>query len=222
MSASPKGTVKNNVISQRANQLSPSGIRKFFDLLASMEGVISLGVGEPDYATPWRIREAAIYSVEKGDTMYTSNSGMPELRNGLSRYLASNYHVEYDPARELLVTVGVSEALDLAMRAIINPGDEVIVPDPCYVAYDACVLLAGGVPVKVPTFEKTNFELIAAEIESRLTRRTKAILLGETNSFDKDFYFRHDYEAFGFKRLDYEYLSPEDGGVLLKSHYSRL
>ncbi len=178
MAASPKHSVKSNLISQRANQLSPSGIRKFFDLLASIEGVISLGVGEPDYATPWRIREAAIYSMEKGDTMYTSNSGMPELRNELSRYLASNYQVEYHPAGELLVTVGVSEALDLAMRAVINPGDEVIVPDPCYVAYEACVLLAGGVPVKVPTWEKTNFELSAVEIESRLSVRTKAILLG--------------------------------------------
>src|ERR1035437_9269152 len=167
-----KLTVKSNLISQRANQLAPSGIRKSFDLLASIEGVISLGVGEPDYATPWRIREAAIYSMEKGHTMYTSNSGMPELRNELGRFLASNYQVKYDPAGELLVTVGVSEALDLAMRATINPGDEVIVPDPCYVAYDACVLLAGGVPVKVPTYEKSNFELSAAEIESRLTART--------------------------------------------------
>lgn len=178
MAANPYIHSKNSLISERANRLSPSGIRKFFDLLASIEGVISLGVGEPDYATPWRIREAAIYSVEKGDTMYTSNSGIPELRGGLSRYLASNYGVEYDPHGELLVTVGVSEALDLAMRAVINPGDEVIVPDPCYVAYDASVLLSGGVPVKVPTFEKTNFELVASEIESRITGRTKAILLG--------------------------------------------
>ena len=177
MPTNPK-PAKNNLISQRANQLSPSGIRKFFDLLASIEGVISLGVGEPDYATPWRIREAAIYSMEKGDTMYTSNSGMPELRNELSLYLASRYGVEYNPLGELLVTVGVSEALDLAMRAVINPGDEVLVPDPCYVAYDACVILAGGVPVKIPTFEDSAFELSASEIESRITAKTKAILLG--------------------------------------------
>lgn len=178
MPSNKKSPVKTNLISERANQLKPSGIRKFFDLLASIEDVISLGVGEPDYATPWRIRESAIYSVEKGNTMYTSNSGMPELRNELSRYLAENYSVEYNPSGELLVTVGVSEALDLAMRAVINPGDEVIVPDPCYVAYDASVLLSGGIPVKVPTFEKSKFELIASEIEAKITRRTKAILLG--------------------------------------------
>lgn len=169
---------QSSYISNRANQLSPSGIRKFFDLLATMEGVISLGVGEPDYATPWRIREAAIYSLEKGDTMYTSNSGMLELRQELSRYLKDNYKVGYDSGNELLVTVGVSEALDLALRATVNPGDEVIIPDPCYVAYDACVTLAGGVAVKVPTYEKYDFELRAADIESRITKRTKAVLLG--------------------------------------------
>ena len=178
MSASPKVPVKESRVSQRANQISPSGIRKFFDLLASMEGVISLGVGEPDYATPWGIREAAIHSLEKGNTMYTSNSGMLELRQELSRCLKDNYQAEYDPKDELLITVGVSEALDLALRATVDPGDEVIMPDPCYVAYDACVTLAGGIPVKVPTYEKSNFELNGADIESRITERTKAILLG--------------------------------------------
>ena len=165
-------------ISQRTNQLSPSGIRKFFDLLESIKGVISLGVGEPDFATPWHISEAAIYSLEKGMTMYTSNSGMPELRQGLSRYLQSNYGLEYDPDSELLITVGVSEALDLVMRALINPGDEVIMPDPCYVAYDSCVILAEGVPVRVPTHQKHNFELNADDVEARITPKTKAILLG--------------------------------------------
>ena len=165
-------------ISQRANQISPSGIRRFFDLLASMEGVISLGVGEPDYATPWHIREAAIYSLEKGYTMYTSNSGMPELRQELSGYLRSNYGLEYNPDTELLITVGVSEALDLAMRALINPGDEVIMPDPGYVAYDSCVILAEGVPVRVPTSQKNNFELSADDVEARITTKTKAILIG--------------------------------------------
>ena len=121
-------------ISQRVGQISPSGIRKFFDLLATMEGVISLGVGEPDFATPWHIREQAIYSLEKGQTMYTSNLGMPELRQELARYLEATYKLEYDPDTELLITVGVSEALDLAMRAVVNPGDEVIMPDPCYVS----------------------------------------------------------------------------------------
>ncbi|MEA2085978.1 MAG: aminotransferase class I/II-fold pyridoxal phosphate-dependent enzyme [Chloroflexota bacterium] len=164
--------------SKRVNQLVPSGIRKFFDLLASIEGVISLGIGEPDFATPWHIREAAIQSIEKGYTMYTSNSGIPELREELSRYLKANYSLEYDPGAELLITVGVSEAMDLVMRAIINPGDEVIMPDPCYVAYSASVILAGGTPVMVPTDEENSFEVSAADIETRVTPRTKAILIG--------------------------------------------
>ncbi|MBA7617797.1 MAG: aminotransferase class I/II-fold pyridoxal phosphate-dependent enzyme [Calditrichaeota bacterium] len=166
------------IISQNVNRLSPSGIRKFFDLLASMEGVISLGVGEPDYPTPWHIREAGIQAVEKGYTHYTSNSGMPELRQELSRYLRESYDVEYNPDSELLITIGVSEALDLAMRAILNPGDEIIMPDPRYVAYDSCVLLAGGEPISVPTRQENNFELSAADVEARITDRTKAILIG--------------------------------------------
>lgn len=180
MSVSRVGKRKkpHKVISERVNRLSPSGIRKFFDLLASMEGVISLGVGEPDYATPWHICEAAISSLEKGYTMYTSNSGMPELRQELSRYLKDSYDVIYDPNSELLITVGVSEALDLAMRAIINPGDEVIMSDPCYVAYEPSVILAGGEPVRVPTNQESGFGLDAAEIEARITGKTKAILIG--------------------------------------------
>ena len=165
-------------ISRRANQISPSGIRKFFDLLASIEGVISLGVGEPDFATPWHICEAAIESLEKGQTMYTSNLGMPELRQELSRYLKSNYALEYDPNNQLLITVGSSEALDLTMRAILNPGDEIIMSDPCYVAYTPCVILAGGKPVMVPTSAENNFEISAGDIEARVTNRTRAILIG--------------------------------------------
>jgi len=165
-------------ISRRLKQVSPSGIRKFFDLLASMEGVISLGVGEPDYTTPWHIREAAIQSLEKGHTMYTSNSGMLELRKELSRHLKDNHNLKYDPINELLITVGVSEALDLAMRAILNPGDEVIIPDPCYVSYPPCVILAGGKAVMVPTSEENSFEISAADVEARVTHRTKAILIG--------------------------------------------
>lgn len=169
---------RSGQLSDRVRRVSPSGIRKFFDLLASMEGVISLGVGEPDYTTPWHIREAAIYSIEKGYTMYTSNLGMPELRQGLSRYLNNNYNINYDPDCELLISVGVSEALDLAMRAIINPGDEVIMPDPCYVSYDACTILAGGIPIRIPTNEGNGFEIEAGDIESKITDNTKAILLG--------------------------------------------
>ncbi|MFC2067478.1 aminotransferase class I/II-fold pyridoxal phosphate-dependent enzyme [Chloroflexota bacterium] len=164
--------------SERVGLVSPSGIRKYFDLIASMEGVISLGVGEPDFVTPWHIREAAIYSLEKGCTMYTSNSGMPELRQELSQYLKNNYTLDYKHDSELLITVGVSEALDLATRAILNPGDEVIVPDPCYVSYRACVIMAGGTPISVPTSEINDFEVSAADIEACITTNTKAILFG--------------------------------------------
>jgi aminotransferase len=166
------------VSSQIVNKITPSGIRRFFDLVASTEGAISLGVGEPDFATPWHIREAAIYSLEKGYTMYTSNLGMPELRRELARYLKDSQGLDYDPDSELLITVGVSEGLDLASRAILDPGDEVIMPDPCYVSYNSCAVLAGGKPIMVPTSEKNNFEISAADIEAQVSDKTKAIMLG--------------------------------------------
>ena len=178
ISSRNKQRTYRSFLSSRVGQISPSGIRKFFDLLSSMEGVISLGVGEPDFSTPWHISEAAIHSLERGYTMYTSNLGMPELRQELSRYLRNSYNLEYDPNGELLITVGVSEALDLVTRAIIDRGDEVIMPDPHYVSYDACVILAGGQPVKVPTSQEDNFEISAAEIEAHITDKTKAILIG--------------------------------------------
>ncbi len=168
----------NKIISDRTNRLSPSGIRKFFDLLAGMEGVISLGIGEPDYATPWHISEAAVKSLERGYTMYTSNSGIPELRELTAKHLKERYKVDYNPYGEILITVGVSEALDLAMRAILNPGDEVIMTDPHYVAYSASVILAEGEPVMVPTFPGNNFALEAADIEPKITKKTRAILIG--------------------------------------------
>ncbi|MDD5127627.1 MAG: aminotransferase class I/II-fold pyridoxal phosphate-dependent enzyme [Dehalococcoidales bacterium] len=169
---------QRRLLSERVNRLTPSGIRRFFDLIASMEGVISLGVGEPDFTTPLSIREAAINSIEKGFTHYTSNSGMPELRRDLAAHLGSKYNVNYDPMGEMLITVGVSEALDLVMRSILNPGDEVIMPDPAFGAYAACVLMAGGEAVKVPTYERDDFEIGGADIASRITERTKAILIG--------------------------------------------
>ncbi len=162
----------------RLDKVPPSGIRKFFDLLAGMEGVISMGVGEPDFSTPWTITEAAIRSLEDGVTMYTSNAGMPELRRELSAYLARTYGVSYDPDTELLITNGVSEGLDLAARAILDPGDEVIMPDPGYVAYPAAVLLADGVPVQVPTSCDDAFRLSAKDVDAAVTPRTKAILIG--------------------------------------------
>jgi aminotransferase len=162
----------------RLDKVPPSGIRKFFDLIAGMEGVISMGVGEPDFSTPWNITEAAIRSLEQGFTMYTSNAGMPELRKELAAYLKRTYGLEYDPNTELLITNGVSEGLDLAVRAILDPGEEVIMPDPGYVAYPAAVLLADGVPVQVPTHSENGFRLSATDVRDAVTSRTKAILIG--------------------------------------------
>jgi len=169
---------RDSLISQKVATLPPSGIRKFFDLLSSVEDVISLSIGEPDFVTPWHVREAGIYSLEKGYTMYTSNSGMPELRQELAHYLELRYGVSYHPEHEILITTGSSEGLDLALRAIINPGDEVIIPDPCYVAYPADIILAGGVPILVPTNEENNFVIRTTDIEARITKQTKAILIG--------------------------------------------
>lgn len=166
------------LISKRVSQLAPSGIRRFFDLLSSLEGVISLGVGEPDFVTPWHIREAAIYALEKGRTMYTSNAGMPELRQALAQDMEDRYGLSYEPDRQIVITVGVSEALDLAMRAILDPDDEVLIPDPSYVAYSPCVLLTGGRPVLVSTNLENEFKLRPQDVEQRITGRTKAILVG--------------------------------------------
>ena len=168
---------KREYISQKARDISPSGIRKYFDLLSSIDGAISLGVGEPDFVTPWPMREAGIMAIEKGFTMYTSNRGIPELREAVAKYHKKFYKLNYDPKSEILITTGSSEALDLAFRAIIDPGDEVIMSDPHYVAYPVCVSLTGGVPVPVPTYEKNNFELMPADIRKKLTPRTKTILL---------------------------------------------
>ena len=169
---------KRNVISKQVRDISPSGIRKFFDILASLEGVISLGVGEPDFVTPWHIREAGIYSLEKGHTSYTSNYGMLELREEIARYLNSRYGLIYDPQNEILITVGVSEGLDLAMRAILDPGDEVIGHEPVYVSYKPCTTLAGGKFIPVPTAVENEFQVNADDIEKRVTSRTKALMLG--------------------------------------------
>ncbi|MDP2937040.1 MAG: aminotransferase class I/II-fold pyridoxal phosphate-dependent enzyme [Dehalococcoidia bacterium] len=173
---------RNRGLSQKVAQIPPSGIRKFFDLLSSIDDVISLGVGEPDFVTPWHIREAAIYSVEKGRTSYTSNYGLLDLRYELARHLERRYGLDYDPQSELLITVGVSEAMDLAMRAILNPGDEVIIPEPTYVSYVPCTVLAGGTPVPVPTNMADNFQLAPAELAARITPRTRAIVLGYPNN----------------------------------------
>lgn len=165
-------------LSKTALEVPFSGIRRFFDIAASMQDVVSLGVGEPDFVTPWSVREAAIYSLERGQTTYTSNYGLLELRKEISRYLNKRYKVEYNPEGEILVTVGVSEGLDLAMRVLLNPGDEVLIPEPCYVSYRPCVSLAGGVPIGVETRSDAKFTVTAEQLKAACTERTKAILLG--------------------------------------------
>jgi len=165
-------------ISQFARVLKPSGIRKYFDLAQSMSGVISLGVGEPDYTSPWRVRQAAIKSLEMGQTAYTSNSGMLELRKSVCKKTEEETGICYDPYSEVFITVGVSEGLDTAFRAMINPGDEVLVPDPHYVSYDACAFLAGGTPIYVPTVEQDNFEISYDLLKKYLSPKTKLLVMG--------------------------------------------
>jgi len=155
----------------------PSGIRKFFDIVASVKDVISLGVGEPDYDTPWRVSEACIYSLERGETHYTSNYGTIELREAVAEYLQQREGLIYNPKNQILITVGVSEGLDLALRAILNPGDEVIVPEPSYVSYKPCISFAGGVPVPVPSYMDAEFAVDPNAIAEAVSDKTKAILL---------------------------------------------
>jgi len=169
-------------ISRVVEALPPSGIRRFFDIVSQMQDVISLGVGEPDFVTPWRIRDAAIYSIERGYTQYTSNWGLLELRQEIARLLERRYGVSYRPDGEILVTVGVSEALDLALRAILNPGDEVLIPEPCYVSYSPGALLAGGVPVAVGSDAGTGFRVRMDALEAAVTPRTRAVLINYPNN----------------------------------------
>jgi aminotransferase len=169
-------------IANRVQQIPPSGIRRFFDIAATMDDVISLGIGEPDFVTPQTVLDAGMASLRAGHTHYTSNNGTIELRNGISRHLKRLYNVEYDPALELVITVGVSEAMYLALTAILNPGDEVIVPQPCFVSYTAEVSLAGGTPVPIATRVENNFQVTAEEVERAITRHTKALLIGYPNN----------------------------------------
>src|SRR5581483_6190253 len=169
-------------VSKRVDAVPPSGIRRFFDIAATMEDVISLGIGEPDFVTPSRVLNAGIESLRRGETHYTSNSGTIELREALVGYLKRLYGIEYDPEHELLITVGVSEALYLAMTAVLDPGDEVIVPEPCFVSYMPEVTFAGGTPIRVPTYAKDDFQVTAATIEAAITPRTKALLIGYPNN----------------------------------------
>ena len=169
-------------LSKRVSGLKPSGIRKFFDIAATMKEVISLGVGEPDFTTPRPILEAGVRSLRAGQTHYTSNAGKFELRQAVADHLKRLYEVRYDPEHEIIITVGVSEALYLVMNALLDPGDEVIIPTPCFVSYQAEVLLAGGVPVEIPSCPEDNFQLDPEKIRRAITRRTKVIFIGYPNN----------------------------------------
>lgn len=169
-------------ISPVVQAIPPSGIRRFFDIAAEMEDVISLGVGEPDFVTPWSIRESCVYGLEQGYTSYTANRGLLELRGEICALQKRNFNIDYDPKTNVLVTVGVSEALDIAMRAILTPGDEILIPEPCYVSYKACASLAGAVPVAVPAKIENNFSITPADLEAHVTNKTKALLIGYPNN----------------------------------------
>jgi len=169
---------RRKLISRRVAEVPPSGIRRFFDIAATMPDVISLGIGEPDFITPLPIRQAGIASLERGETHYTSNAGLLELRDAIAAHLHERYGVVYNPATEILITVGVSEGLYLSLTAVIDPGDEVLVPEPCFVSYQPEVIFAGGVPISIPTYAEQHFQITAAQLREAITQRTKALLLG--------------------------------------------
>ena len=175
--------------------LKPSGIRKFFDIVNEMDDAISLGVGEPDFDTPWHIRDEGIYSLEKGRTFYTSNAGLKELKEEISKYLKRKQGVTYDPVDEVLITVGGSEAIDIGLRAVLNPGEEVLIPQPSYVSYEPCVILAGGVPVIIELKGENEFRLTAQELEDAITDKTKVLVLPFPNNPTGAIMEREDLEA---------------------------
>jgi aminotransferase len=197
-------------VSQRARIIPPSGIRKFFDIALMMENVISLGVGEPDFNTPWHICEAGIYSIEQGNTSYTSNKGLQQLREALSRYLDQQYRIQYDPNSEIIITTGVSEALDVAIRTVVDPGDEVLIAEPCYVSYPPCVTLAGGKPVPVPCKEEDRFKLSPEALAERVTNRTKALVINFPNNPTGGIMGRGDLEAISDIVIDHDLVLISD------------
>ena len=184
-----------NPLSDKIVSIPPSGIRKFFDIVSEMPDAISLGVGEPDFDTPWHIREEGIYSLEKGRTFYTSNSGLKELREEIVRYLERRIHVSYDPLREVLITVGGSEGIDAAFRAMLNPGDEVLIPQPSYVSYEPCAVLADGVPVIIELKEENEFRLTKEELLAAITDKTKILVLPFPNNPTGAIMEKEDLEA---------------------------
>lgn len=182
-------------LSDKVIKMKPSGIRKFFDIVSEMPDAISLGVGEPDFDTPWNVREEGIYSLEKGRTFYTSNAGLLELRQAICDYTDRRFHVAYNPKNEVLLTVGGSEGIDVALRAMLNPGDEVIIPEPCFVSYVPCVELADGVPVTISLKNENQFRLTAEELEAAITDRTKIVMLSYPNNPTGAVMEREDLEA---------------------------
>ena len=184
-----------SILSDRVQLTKPSGIRKFFDLLDDMQDVVALTVGQPDFVTPWHIREAGIRSLEHGKTYYTSNAGLTDLRRAISEYLERRFSLQYDPKTEIIVTVGGSEAIDMSIRALVNPGDEVIIPTPSFVCYTPLTQLAGGVPVELPTYEKDNFKLTPELLRSAITEKTKLLVLPFPNNPTGAIMERGDLEA---------------------------
>ena len=184
-----------NPLSDTIVQIKPSGIRKFFDIVSEMKDAISLGVGEPDFDTPWHVREEGIYSLEKGKTFYTSNSGLKELRVEICNYIKRSQDITYDPLKEVIVTVGGSEAIDIGLRAMINPGDEVLIPQPSYVSYEPCALLAGAKPVIINLKAENEFRLTAAEVEEAITEKTKILILPFPNNPTGAIMEKSDLEA---------------------------
>lgn len=205
-----------NPLADKIVEIKPSGIRKFFDIVNEMEDAISLGVGEPDFDTPWRIRDEGIYSLERGKTFYTSNAGLKELRTEITRYIKRTQGVDYDPVREVLVTVGGSEAIDLALRAMINPGDEVLIPQPSYVSYEPCAILADAKPVIIELKEENEFRLTAEELRAAITDKTKILVLPFPNNPTGAIMEKADLEAIA------EVIIEHDIFVLTDEIYSEL
>ncbi|WP_334073823.1 MULTISPECIES: aminotransferase class I/II-fold pyridoxal phosphate-dependent enzyme [Paenibacillus] len=175
--AETAGKSMTSYLAPRVREIQPSGIRRFFDLASGNKDIITLGVGEPDFITPWHVREACVYSLERGFTSYTSNAGTPELREAIAEYLYNSYSVKYSPKDEILVTVGGSEAIDLALRALIVPGDEILVPVPCYISYSPITQVGGGVPVEIETFAEDNFKLKPEQLKAKITPKSKVLIL---------------------------------------------
>lgn len=184
-----------NFLADKVVEIPPSGIRKFFDIVSEMPDAISLGVGEPDFDTPWHIREEGIYSLERGRTFYTSNAGLKELREEIANYLKRRIHVTYDPMQEVVVTVGGSEGIDMAFRAVLNPGDEVLIPQPSYVSYEPCAILAGGTPVILELKAEHDFRLTAQQVREAVTDKTKILVLPFPNNPTGAILEREDLEA---------------------------